>query len=78
MKYKGVYPEGTQMRWETVEEMRIRMRKVADKYAGYDKVILVGHGMAFRALTYIEQMKPAEIIECNYWVGQEACVYSFT
>lgn len=75
--YKGKYPEGKQMRWETLDEVRKRVRRVADKYANYDKVILVGHGMAFRTLTYIEQMKPAEIVECEYYLGQEDCVYSF-
>ncbi|MBO5352792.1 MAG: histidine phosphatase family protein [Lachnospiraceae bacterium] len=75
--HKGVYPEGQEMKWETLEEVRKRMRKVADKYAGYNKVIFVGHGMAFRTLTYIEQMKPAEIVECTYHTGQDDCVYSF-
>lgn len=77
IKHKGIYPEGMQMRWETLEEMRIRMRRVADKYADYNKVIFVGHGMAFRTLTYIEQMKSAEIVECVYNIGQEECEYSF-
>ena len=54
-----------------------RMRRVADKYANYDKVIFVGHVMAFRTLTYIEQMKPAQIVECEYYLGQEDCIYSF-
>ena len=75
--YKGKYPEGQQMRWETLDEVRERMRRVADKYANYDKVIFVGHGMAFRTLAYIEQMKPAEIVECSYHTGQEDCIYSF-
>lgn len=50
VKYKGIYPEGTQMKWETLDEMQLRMRRVADKYADYNKVIIVGHGMAFRYL----------------------------
>lgn len=75
--HKGVYPEGQYMKWETLAELRQRIRKVADKYAHYDKVIFVGHGMAFRTLTYIEQMKPAEIIECNYVLGQRNSAYSF-
>lgn len=78
VKYQGIYPDGMQMRWETIEEMQTRMRRVADKYANYDKVIFVGHGMAFRALTYIEKMKPAEIIECDYHIGQKADAYSFS
>lgn len=35
-------------------------------------------GMAFRSLTYIEQMRPGELIECVYNIGQEESVYSFT
>lgn len=65
------------MRWETLQEVRNRMRRVADKYAGYNKVIFVGHGMAFRTITYIEQMKPTEIRECIYDRGQDNCIYSF-
>lgn len=76
-RYKGVYPDGKEMRWETLASVRTRMRRVADRYAEYDKVIIVGHGMAFRTLTYIEEMSPAEIIECTYEKGQEYCDYSF-
>lgn len=75
--YKGVYPEGKNMKWETLDEMKSRMHRVADKYASYDKVIFVGHGMAFRTLAYIEKMNPAEIIECSYIIGQKDCEYSF-
>lgn len=75
--YKGIYPEGQHMKWETLDEMRNRMRRVADKYALYNKVIFVGHGMAFRTLSYIEHMEPAEIIECSYTRGQKDCKYSF-
>ena len=62
----GVYPSGQQLKWETLEEVRKRMRGVVEKYSGYEKVIFVGHGMAFRALNGIEQMQPAEIIEWKY------------
>lgn len=75
--YKGIYPDGQYMKWETLDEVRNRMRRVADKYALYDKVIFVGHGMAFRTLCYIEHMEPAEIIECSYTKGQKNCEYSF-
>jgi len=77
-KYRGEYPPGEIFRWETVSHMRVRMRRVADKYVKYDKVIFVGHGMAFRSLTYIEKMSPAEIVECIYEKGQPDCEYSFT
>ena len=61
---KGVYPKGQQLKWETFEEVRKRMQRVVEKYAGYEKVIFVGHSMAFEALTGIENIKPAEI---NDW-----------
>ena len=77
VKCKGIYPPGMQMKWETLAEMRARMQRAAAKYAGYNKVILVGHSMAFGTLTYIEEMKPAEIIECTYEAGQAECAYSF-
>ena len=62
----GVYPNGQQLRWETLDEVRKRMQRVAEKYAGYEKVIFVGHSMAFGTLTNIEEMKPAEIFEWEY------------
>lgn len=74
---KGTYPEGKQMRWETLQEVRTRMRRVANRYVGCNRVIFVGHGMAFRTIAYIEKMKPAEIKECKYEIGQADCPYSF-
>lgn len=53
------------------------MRAVAEKYGEYDKVIMVGHGMAFRTLKYIEKMNYGEIVECEYKKGQKDCEYSF-
>ena len=72
-KYNGEYPPGKKFRWESLNHMRKRMIRVADKYSDYDTVIFVGHGMAFRCLTYIEKMAPAEIIECTYQRGQAEC-----
>ncbi len=77
-EFRGEYPPGEKRRWESLSHMRKRMIRVADKYSDYDKVILVGHGMVFRCLTYIEKMNPAEIIECTYQKGQAECEYSFT
>ncbi len=75
--YKGVYPENVEMKWETLASVRERMKRVADKYSDYNKVIMVGHGMAFRTLAYIEKMAPAQLIECVYQKGQPDCEYSF-
>ena len=62
----GVYPNGQQLRWETLDEVRKRMQCVVEKYVGYEKVIIVGHSMAFEALADIKDMKTAEIIEWEY------------
>ena len=60
------------------DEIIDKLDNIEDKTnAIYDKVIFVGHGMAFRTLTYIEQMKPTEIVECDYHIGQKDCEYSF-
>ncbi len=75
--YKGAYPDNVEMKWETLASVRERMKRVADKYADYNKVIIVGHGMAFRTLTYIEKMAPAQLVECVYQKGQPDCEYSF-
>lgn len=77
IEFKGVYPKETIKRWETLDDMKTRMNRIADKYSEYDKVIIVGHGMSLRALAYIEEMKPAEIVECLYKKGQGECKYSF-
>ena len=65
-RFQGVCPEGECVRWETMEHMRVRMREVVEKYADYEKVIIVGHGMSLRTLTYIEELKPAGIVELDY------------
>jgi len=75
--YRGVYPQGQTMRWEQLDHMRERMRRVADRYADHDCVIFVGHGMAFRALAPIEKMAPAEIFEYRYIRGIPDCEYHF-
>lgn len=76
--YKGVYPDGQEMRWESLASLRERIKRVADKYADYDKVIIVGHGMAFRVLKYIENIAPGEVVECKYEKGQADCEYAFS
>lgn len=76
-RYHGEYPANQEMIWETLSAMRTRMKMVADQYADYNKVIVVSHGMALRTLTYIERLKPAQIVECEYRKGQSDCIYSF-
>lgn len=54
-KFRGEYPLGEKFRWESLSHMRKRMIHVADKYSDYDKVILGGHGVVFRCITYIKK-----------------------
>lgn len=77
VRCQGVYLAGECRRWESLAHMRERIQRVAEQYATMDKVILVGHGMAFRTICYIKQMKPGEIVECQYEPGQSVCEYSF-
>lgn len=65
-EYDGEYPENQEMRWETLSSVRARIKRVADKYAKYNKVIMVGHGMAFRIMPDVGKMAHAEIVECLY------------
>lgn len=65
-EYQGEYPDGEKMRWETLSHMQGRMRRVADKYSEYDKVIVVGHGMAFQSMAHIANMDYCEIMEYVY------------
>ena len=76
-EYRGVYSVGQEMRWETLSSLRSRIKHVADKYTDYNKIIIVGHGMAFRVLKYIKNIAPGEIVECQYIRGQEDCEYAF-
>ena len=76
-EHKGVYPANEIKKWESLESLRNRVRKVADKYADYNKVIFACHGMVIRTLTYAKEIAPGEIIECRYNKGQEDCIYPF-
>lgn len=71
----GEHPCGKKRSWETVSQIQNRVIPVVEKYAGYDKVILVAHGMAMRAITPYEDISFAELIECEYREGQHPCEY---
>ena len=77
VRCKGEYPAGETRKWESLSHMQKRMQRVVEKYAAMDKVILVGHGMAFRTICYMEDMRPGEIVDCVYEPGQKLCEYSF-
>lgn len=64
--HNGEYPPGERLRWETRSQMRQRVRRVVERYAGCQKVILVAHGMLFSCLTQADKMDYAEIMEYPY------------
>ncbi|MGN7764398.1 hypothetical protein [Paenibacillus sp. 22594] len=66
----GIYPpEGTKL-WESKEHLKNRMEKVIDKYLGFQKVIITGHGMAFRTLVgEVGEIPHASILEYHYPVA---------
>jgi len=76
-KHQGKYPKDETRKWETLESLRNRVRKVADKYANYNKVIMVCHEMVIKSLVYKDKVEYAEIIECNYEVGKSHEPYFF-
>lgn len=77
-EHKGIYPAGETRRWEDLQSLRDRVKKVADKYAHYNKVIIVCHGMVIRTITYAGKIAPGEIIECAYEIGKADENYSFS
>lgn len=49
---RGEYPAGETRNWETIGMMEKRLLGVLDRYTGYDKIIIVTHGML------MHQIKP--------------------
>lgn len=64
--HNGVYPPGETRAWESKESLKNRMDGVIGKYLDYSKVIVAGHGMAFRTLVgEIGDIPHASVIEFN-------------
>lgn len=62
--HNGVYPPGETRAWESKESLKNRMEGVIGKYLDYSKVIIAGHGMAFRTLVgEIGDIPHASVIE---------------
>ena len=76
-EYKGVHPKGAECCWEELEHMRRRMRAVLDKYSHLDKIIVVGHEMSLKTLTYFESLERGGILEFQYDPDAEDSKYSF-
>lgn len=59
-RHNGIYPEGSNCKWESKEMLKARMDSVLYKYSHYDRVIVVGHGMIFRT-----QIDEKDIPHCS-------------
>lgn len=60
------YPSEETEQWEEFNSLRNKVKNVADKYAHYNKVIIVCNEIVIRMLTHTEKIVPGEIIECCY------------
>ncbi|MGI6607376.1 MAG: histidine phosphatase family protein [Erysipelotrichaceae bacterium] len=60
---QGKYPDDEERLWESADCIKKRVLKVLNKYRNYKRVIVVGHGMMIKAVTGVEYIKCAEIIE---------------
>lgn len=76
-RHKGTYPKLGTWKWKTLDSLRIRVSKVADKYAHYNKVIMVCHEMVIKTLVYKEKIDYAEVIEFNYEIGNPDVLFCF-
>ncbi len=63
---QGNYPEGTEKIWEDAATIQKRVLKVLDNYSGYQKVIVVCHGMLIQAVTQGNHPQCGEIVEFHY------------
>ncbi|WNS40940.1 histidine phosphatase family protein [Paenibacillus sp. MMS20-IR301] len=64
--HQGVYPPGAAKLWESRELLKNRVEQVIDRYLDYRKIIITGHGMAFRTLVgEIGDIPHASIIAYN-------------
>lgn len=62
--HHGVYPPGETRLWESKELLKNRVEKVIGQYLEFHKVIVTGHGMAFRTLAgEVGEIPHASIIE---------------
>lgn len=59
----GISPIDRVVKWETKDHLKNRVQEVINKYSDYECVIFVFHKMAIQAVTGIEKIAPAEIIE---------------
>ena len=61
----GIYPADRNVKWESKEHLKNRIQNVIEKYKNYDCIIFVFHQLAIKAITDVDKVLPAEIIEYN-------------
>lgn len=49
--HNGIYPRGTEKKWESRQSIRARVLKVLSKYLEYERVVVSGHAMMMQAVT---------------------------
>ena len=59
----GEYPSGTNLKWETVSDIKARVIPVLEKYKHLEKVIVACHGTLIQALVGGNIPKHGEIVE---------------
>lgn len=61
----GIYPNGEEKMWESREMVRKRVLATLEKYAEYEKVIVMGHAIMIQAIT--GESRPFEYGEVIVW-----------
>lgn len=65
----GIYPNGAEKLWESREMVRKRVLTVLEKYAEYEKVIVMGHAIMIQTIT--GEKRPFEYGEVVVWKNGE-------
>lgn len=55
-KYNGIKPKDSKFRYEEYETIKLRVRKVLEKYKNFKKVIFVCHGIVISSQTFAKDM----------------------
>lgn len=66
----GIYPDGEEKIWESREIVRNRVLSVLEKYAEYEKVIVMGHAIMIQSVT--GESRPLGYGEVVVWKNQAA------
>lgn len=62
-KNKGIYPDGKDKDWESIEVMKNRFYNILKKYQHYDNIIIACHGTLMSAVTGLGRPAHGEIYE---------------